>query len=165
MESFPGVEASEGHDGHSTMWTQPYPSQVDPILEIWWRLLGRVPIHLPAMGRESLPELLANPESERNERNSVSPGDMEPNPKQVLCLFYFQFHEATNIFLRFNQFHMSFLSFISKRALIDRVSLINYSHSKPIWSCSLLERWWAWKSIELRCITVWLFNGVIISKI
>lgn len=94
-----------------------------------------------AVSRESLPEHLANPEGERTERSRMSPDDMKRNPKQVLCLFYFQFHEPTNFFLCFSQFHMSFLSFISKRVLIDTASLINYSHSKPIWSCCSPLEW------------------------
>lgn len=104
-------------------------------LRTWLGLWGAVGFRLPALCRSSLPQRLANPKGERTERSRMSPEDMETNSKSVLHLLYFQFHEPTNFFLCFSQFHMSFLSFISKGVLIDTASLINYSHSKPIWIC------------------------------
>lgn len=91
-------------------------------LRILMSAFGRVSTHRLVPCRESLPEHLANSEGERTERSRMSPDDRNPNPKQIPWTF--QFHEPTNFFLCFSRFHMSFLSFTSKRVLlIERVWL------------------------------------------
>lgn len=87
--------------------------------------------------RKSVCEV-SQPREELGEAGWVLSGliGLEPGLKLVICLF--SSVTLSNKFLFcvcFSWFHVSLLSFLSKRVLIDTATLINYSCSKPVWSC------------------------------
>ena len=87
--------------------------------------------------RKSVCEV-SQPKEELGEAGWVLSGltGLEPSLKLVICLF--SSVTLSNKFLFcvcFSWFHVSLLSFLSKRVLIDTATLINYSCSKPVWSC------------------------------